>query len=788
MILFSLAGLLVVGSVAVRPSTRPIRTLHALMISLSIVALFAAWTTIRTTPDPDRLDRVVGASHESGTLPIRIQGQIISRVSTQRRAQTPADPPRLRPVYRSMRLRVHAVESNTDWIPATGVLTVVLPDDSDRAYQAGKIATVLGGFRSPGVASNPGDPDWNARSVQNNRVGSIYVDHDELITIDHPETLARRLGAVFYNARAHARSRAIDALALESENTKTQGVMGALILGQRDARFDDVYRSFQRIGIAHMLAISGFHVAVMIGLAVLLVRLVGDYPRIETLVVCAIAGAILVLLPLRPPILRALLLVVVLLGAGGAGRRYDRLTVLVWIAIALLIYRPLDLFSLGYQLSVGVTALLLALPTRVSNEVPTTKHAARSRAFARIVWNAVQTNAACWIVATPAIMLHAGVLTLIAPITTILMLPLIVLMMIVGYAQLMLGILFPSLADAVRTPISSVANWTTNITLAIDSIPGSSMRAPNLGSLWTIAATVVFASLILRPKLRSARFSIPAISALTIWGAVVLSLQSSAHHLRIDMIDVGNGSSILIRSEEQAALFDSGSLDRPIDQTIARAAHELCARPVQIAFVSHDNLDHFNALVNAPIDLGLRIVYVTAALEHAPSQAWIAVRQRLIDQAVEIRTIHAGESIPFAHSTIDVIWPPKDLDPATSENNSSLVLLISTQTRTDQRAILLCGDIESETMNAIMRTHPDLRADIIEAPHHGSPNPELLELIDQLRSRVILQSTGRSRLNDPRLAGVREQTNWMSTADQGAIYAEIHADGSVTHGSFHEKK
>lgn len=758
------------------------------MILLAIAALSAAWTTIRTTPSPDRLDRVVGAAHGSATVPIRVRGQIISRVSTRHIELSAADPPRLRPVFRSMRLRVHAVESADQWTQASGVLTVVLPAHSQQSYQAGKIATILGGFRAPSGAANPGDPDWIAIAYQNNRVGSIYIEHDELIAIDDPESIAQRIGAVFYDARARARSRAVSALALESKDTQSQGVLGALILGQRDARFDDVYRSFQRIGIAHLLAISGFHVAIMIGLAVLLVRIVGDFPRIETLTLCAIALAILVLLPLRPPILRALLLVVVLLGAGGAGRRYDRLTMLAWIALGLLAYRPLDLFSLGYQLSVGVTALLLAMPARPAQDVINAKHSGRTRSIERSLSSAARTNTACWVVASPAIMLHAGVLTLIAPITTILMLPIIILLMIVGYIQLMLGMLAPPLSSAVRTPISAIAHWATELTQAIDSIPGSSVRAPNLGPLWTITATIVIALLILRPKLRTARFAIPTLGALTIWCATLLALQHSAHTLRIDMLDVGNGSSILIRSGSEAALFDSGSLDRPIDQTITRAAHELGARPVRFAFVSHDNLDHFNALVNAPIDLGLRSVLVTAALEHDPSDAWTSVRQRLIDQDVEIRTIHAGDTIQFGRSTIDILWPPPDLDETTSENNSSLVLHVRTLTSTHERSLLLCGDIEPETMNAIMRTYPDLRADIIEAPHHGSPNPELLALIDQLRPSVILQSTGRTRLNDPRLASVREQTHWMSTADLGAIYAEIHADGSVTRGSFHQDR
>ena len=774
---YSIAGTLVAAALL-----RAKPKVTGLLLVSSALLLATGWTTARTSPNHGRLDQILQLPDAAGSVPLRVRGQIISRTTTRHRAESPASPPRLRPVSRSMRLRVHAVQHADTWIPATGTLTVVLPHESTNPYAAGSIATVLGDYRPPGRATNPGDPDWSALAAQNNRVGTIYADHDELITTQRPGSIAHRLPAAFYSARAWARSRAISAMGLESEQSAAHSVMGTLILGHRDSRFDDAYRVFQRVGIAHMFAISGFHVAIMIALAVLVVRVFGDHPRVESLVMCALIAAILLLLPLRPPILRAVILVAVLLGAGGAGRRYDRLTVLAWIALGLLIARPLDLFSLGYQLSVGVTALLLALPNPAPGTAPTTQSTGTLRSLGAITWRIARTNTACWAVASPAIMLHAGVLTLLAPLTTLIMLPIIVLMMITGYAELLLGFLSPNFTGPIREPAAALAAWATDLTITIDAVPGSSLRAPNLGPLWTILATVFIAAMILIPRSRNPRIAIPSVLALAVWGAVYFGVHNTAGPLRVDMLDVGNGSCILVRSGTEAALFDGGSLDRPVDQTLARAAHRLGARPIRAAFISHDNLDHFNALLDGPVSIGIRVVYTTEALEHAPSEAWRSVREQLLAQGVEIRILHAGDHIEFGQSVIDVLWPPAGLDPSTEENNTSLVLHIQTETRSGQRSVLLCGDIETEAMNTLLDEHPALRADILEAPHHGSANPALLRFIDRLDPAVILQSTGRGRLNDPRLAGVRDRTDWLSTAEHGAVFARIRIDGTIDRG------
>ena len=90
-------------------------------------------------------------------------------------------------------------------------------------------------------------------------------------------------------------------------------------------------------------------------------------------------------------------------------------------------------------------------------------------------------------------------------------------------------------------------------------------------------------------------------------------------------------------------------------------------------------------------------------------------------------------------------------------------------------------------MRFLFDNHPDLHAVIAEAPHHGSAVSGSGEFLLRLDPDVVLQSTGRSRLDDPRLDEARTGRDWLVTARDGAIWAQIRSDGSVETGGVNRR-
>ena len=77
----------------------------------------------------------------------------------------------------------------------------------------------------------------------------------------------------------------------------------------------------------------------------------------------------------------------------------------------------------------------------------------------------------------------------------------------------------------------------------------------------------------------------------------------------------------------------------------------------------------------------------------------------------------------------------------------------------------------------------DLRADVLELPHHGSVQPTAMALVETVNPAVVLQSTGPSRALDIRWNAHRLGRQWWTTATDGAAWVEFHQDGSITSGS-----
>jgi competence protein ComEC len=820
-----------------------------LVIGVSMLGGGLIETRTHDTP-PDRLDAIVARSlaksmnnsvgSSRSRVPIEIVGTLSRPIETKFYAPAPGWAPTWASERVSSLVRIERVYSTGDdgrgtWVKASGIARLVLPMSmrGGNGFEAGDRVRIVGLFSASGEARNFGDLDWGALSRQGGRVGTVVVGDESLIEHEAIGGLFDRLGRWRVRTQARIRQRALESLGLGVSGSGTnKAVLGALLLGQRDPSFGDVYEAFQHVGVAHVLAISGFHLALVIYLALLAVRGIGEHPRVEIWVVVLILVAGATVLPMKPPIVRAGVIVGALIFTGGIGRRYDRMTVLAWVGVGLLIWRPMDVFSLGYQLSMGITALLVmlgdrqreargAMENRVGRSMLLTRGAGRGLArkiwgwcigwliaSRQWAWSVFRVNLACWVVAMPAIAYHAGVVSFLAPIVSLVLIPMVTATMVLGYGQIALGMLWPAMADRTIAGVDRAGGLMSSMIQWVAGIPWSWVSVGSIGPIWTLAATGGLVLIVTqRVRVRSVRAALIG-TGLGVWlmaGSITGSIMDSiiGHErsvLRIDMLDVGDGSGVLIQSDGQGLIWDCGSLSRPVGQSAARAARAIGLGKISDAIITHDNLDHYNGLIELGRSVGLERVWVSKRMLEQPSAGWSDFAQVLDEMGVELRELGAGTTIVLGQVELRCIWPVPELietdgEMTMSENNASVVVQIVVPVRqssergeSDQlggdstRTVLLTGDIEREAMEAIRLAHPNLRADIVELPHHGSTKPGALAFVQSLEPAVVLQSTGPSRLGKAYWDRARAGRVWYTTAGRGGAWVRIMPDGSIVHG------
>ena len=268
-------------------------------------------------------------------------------------------------------IRVTELEENGAWVAVRGKLWVRV----DLANGSlGSLAGVGGGdaVEVTGLArglrepSNPGEFDTESWAADYGYAGSLSLSSPELVQVrgDAPG-IFERVVRTWEFGRSVLTRRAHDALVAATTGAREEdrALLLALVLGETPTD-QTLNQAFLRLGLAHVLAISGFHLVVMVQVFLFMLRLTGDRGRMETALAIAMVLGYMAIIPAQAPILRSGAICIIMLLAEWLGRRYDTMTLLIWVATALLLVHPTDLFSLGYELSCGLTVILVWLGDR----------------------------------------------------------------------------------------------------------------------------------------------------------------------------------------------------------------------------------------------------------------------------------------------------------------------------------------------------------------------------------------------------------------------------------------
>jgi ComEC/Rec2-related protein len=196
------------------------------------------------------------------------------------------------------------------------------------------------------------------------------------------------------------------------------GLPLALLLGERGAIRQETRRGFARLGISHLLALSGMHLGLMAGLVWFALRGLGVPPRWSDVAVAVFIGGYVTVVGDVQSLRRAYAMALVLVAGRVVERPNEALGALARALFVLLALRPPSIFSVGFQLSfVAAAAVILSLriaPRRAQ------------RGARRILAGAATTALAgvfVLLVAAPLQMHHFGQASLMSPLATVLFLP-----------------------------------------------------------------------------------------------------------------------------------------------------------------------------------------------------------------------------------------------------------------------------------------------------------------------------------------------------------------------------
>ena len=637
-------------------------------------------------------------------------------------------------------------------VPASGTLRVLV-ERGTVDFHAGDLVRVRGiGAALPG-ARNPGDSPTNLLGRQEGDVGRVRMDDASTITrlSRSPSNYEASL-AWWRRWLSTLRARVSASLGEADPNrAEPRALLAALLLGQRDDDLRELSGAFTRLGLTHVLCVSGVNLTIFAVFLLLALRLTGDRPRIEQLIVAGVVLLYLLVIPAEAPIVRAALMLLIFIAAELLGRRYDRLNLLAYVAVLSLVWRPLDLWAPGFQLSfLGVAALLwLMRPLREKLFGPRLDPAdlggglvGMGRRGLEWTKDGLAASLAAWGLSAPVIACHTGLFSPLAAVCGLIVMPAASIITGLGYFAVLLGCAVPGLTPALTPVLDLLARILAWTVFALDHTPGTVVHLPQLGGWLCAMLTCVAGWWMLSPRrAKDAGHTPPAprfertgriAATLCAIGWLCFSLLHTAstagltpaESLRCDALSLPGGSCTLVRSRGEAMLYDCGStrLDAG-EREIPRTLRTLGAWHVRTVVISHADLERFSALLDVLDPLGVRQVIVNEAMMQRaadrPEGPAAFLLKQLADRGVRVRTAVSGDHWELGSATVTVLAPEGGAVLPT-HGDASLVLRVTTPTAGGERSVLFMGDVRSPGFALLAERDVDLRADAVFAPEARS--------------------------------------------------------------------
>lgn len=512
------------------------------------------------------------------------------------------------------------------------------------------------------------------------------------------------------------------------------GLLPGLVVGDTSGVGPDLADDFRTAGLTHLTAVSGSNVAFVLGAVLLLVRLARLGPRTAAvLAVGALVGFVVLARP-SPSVLRAGAMGAVVLLALALGRQRSVLPALAATVVGLLLVDPGLATDAGFALSVLATgALVLLAPPLVA--------AMRARRIPPFVAEALAVPVAAHVVTAPVVAGLSGEVSVVAVLANLLVAPVVAPATVLGVVAALCAPWWTWGAHAAVWLAGPEVSWLVWVARRCAGVDGATVSWPGgvLGGL-VLAGLVVLGAVALRWRRVRLVALAAAIGLLLVFVPTrVVPVGWPPTGWAMVACDVGQGDALVLATGEpgRAVLVDAGPDAGPVDRCLAR----LGVRSLALVVLSHLHVDHVGGLAGALRGRSTGAVAVGPVREPVATLAQVTGRARAAGAPVV--GMEPGMVLRWPGLVLEVLGPVHpsvhvDGDDGSQVNDTSLVL----RATTPLGRVLLPGDAERSSQDALLAAGVDLRAEVLKVPHHGSRS-SLPPFLVAPGSRLALVSVGR---------------------------------------------
>ena len=572
-----------------------------------------------------------------------------------------------------------------------------------------------------------------------------------------------------------ARERIRDHAFATMGSARYAGVLVALAIGDQSGIDDRAWTVFNRTGIGHLVSVSGLHVTVFALLAggvafAIARRFTSVTSRVPARKIAAAVGLVascgyVLLAGAEVPAQRTLAMLAVSALGLWIGRPGSGALVWSWALVAVLAWDPWAVLAPGFWLSFFAVGLLIYIGSgRIAS-------ALAPRWPARAAGNVVEAARAQWTITVGLVPLSLALfqqVSFIGPLANALAIP-VVSFAIVPVALCAALLVLESAWLAAHAMLEPLMRAMEALA-ALDGAAWAQHKPPDVA----VAAGVAGVLLCLAPRGLPGRWlGLLAIVPLFAWRPA----PPAPGAFRMTVLDVGQGSAIVLRTHEHALLYDTGpgwsDTTDAGGRIVAPYLRAAGIRRLDAMVVSHKDLDHSGGAMSV-----LQVVPVALLVSSLPEESPIIALHS--QRGLALRCRH-GQRWSWDGVDFEMLFPHDAhyAEASRKSNDLSCVLRVTASSG----SVLLTGDIEAVSeLDLVIANGNALAADVLIVPHHGSRTSSTSSFVAAVAPRFAVFTVGhRNRYGHPRadVVGryVRAQAAVHRTDHSGALTFEFAAPG-----------
>lgn len=224
-----------------------------------------------------------------------------------------------------------------------------------------------------------------------------------------------------------------------------RGIVKAILLGDRTELHPSVRQEFAVTGVAHILAVSGFHVGIIAGLLFWMFSFIRNHYFKFILIAISLFGYIY-LVDFQPSAVRAGIMILLFLFAYLIQRKPNPINIIATTILLVALVHPASLYSVGFQMSIAAISGIFLLYKPIKNFLDNRLNFQKNPIVSRI-GNSLAVSLSASIVVSPIVAFYFGIYSIISPLANLIVIPFMMFGQLFGIAALVSSYLIPQLGQ-----------------------------------------------------------------------------------------------------------------------------------------------------------------------------------------------------------------------------------------------------------------------------------------------------------------------------------------------------